>query len=209
MKPSRSILFAAALFAAPLVAPLGAQRPHMIEQTAFDDPPSGRGVDRFAKLFVQRGGFNGVQAQPSSLADKNLRAEGKRLPTAVVLRTFKMETDVLAFEDRDARALAEEERPQRRSQGGALFVVGKKALDPGPSNMLADYLALHGITAEEHLIDAQNRPIGSVLLEEAEKLGADLLVVGGYGHSRLREFILGGVTRGMLASMTVPCFMSH
>jgi nucleotide-binding universal stress UspA family protein len=39
--------------------------------------------------------------------------------------------------------------------------------------------------------------------------GADLIVLGGYGHSRLREFILGGVTRGILGSMTVPVLMSH
>ena len=39
--------------------------------------------------------------------------------------------------------------------------------------------------------------------------GADLIVMGGYGHSRLREFILGGVTRSVLKSMTVPVLMSH
>jgi nucleotide-binding universal stress UspA family protein len=90
-----------------------------------------------------------------------------------------------------------------------ILSIGKKALDPGPSNMLADYLALHGITAEEHLIDAQNRPIGSVLLEEAEKLGADLLVVGGYGHSRLREFIVGGATQHIRSHATIPVLMAH
>jgi hypothetical protein len=106
----------------------------MIEQTAFDDPPGGRGVDRFAKLLVQRGGFNRAQTQPPALANENLRAERKRLPSAVVLRTFKMETDFLAFEDPDARAFAEKERPQCRSQGGAVFVVGKKALDQWDEN---------------------------------------------------------------------------
>jgi nucleotide-binding universal stress UspA family protein len=39
--------------------------------------------------------------------------------------------------------------------------------------------------------------------------GTDLLVMGGYGHSRLREFVLGGATRGILGSMTAPTFMSH
>jgi nucleotide-binding universal stress UspA family protein len=67
-----------------------------------------------------------------------------------------------------------------------ILSIGRKALDPEPANMLADYLALHGISAEEHLVDAQNRPIGGVLLEQAEKLGADLMVVAGYGHSRMR-----------------------
>src|SRR5215831_2551138 len=51
--------------------------------------------------------------------------------------------------------------------------------------------------------------IEDVLLSYAADSGADLMVMGGYGHSRLREFILGGVTRGILASMTVPVLMSH
>jgi nucleotide-binding universal stress UspA family protein len=51
--------------------------------------------------------------------------------------------------------------------------------------------------------------IEDVLLSYAADSGADFMVMGGYGHSRLREFILGGVTRGILASMTVPVLMSH
>jgi nucleotide-binding universal stress UspA family protein len=49
----------------------------------------------------------------------------------------------------------------------------------------------------------------NVMLSYAADSGADFMVMGGYGHSRLREFILGGVTRGILASMTVPVLMSH
>jgi nucleotide-binding universal stress UspA family protein len=90
-----------------------------------------------------------------------------------------------------------------------ILSIGKKALEPEPANMLADYLALHGIEAEEHLVDAQGRAIGSVLLEEAEKLGADLLVVGGYGHSRLREFIVGGATQHIRSHATIPVLMAH
>ena len=49
----------------------------------------------------------------------------------------------------------------------------------------------------------------NAILSHAADSGADFIVMGGYGHSRLREFILGGVTRSMLASMTVPVLMSH
>ena len=49
----------------------------------------------------------------------------------------------------------------------------------------------------------------SAILSHAADSGADFIVMGGYGHSRLREFILGGVTRNILASMTVPVLMSH
>jgi len=53
-------------------------------------------------------------------------------------------------------------------------------------------------------IDASN-----TILSYAADTNPDLIVMGGYGHSRLREFILGGTTRGMLASMTKPTLMSH
>jgi nucleotide-binding universal stress UspA family protein len=51
--------------------------------------------------------------------------------------------------------------------------------------------------------------IDSVVLSYAADAGADLMVMGGYGHSRFREFILGGMTRGILESMAVPVLMSH
>ena len=51
--------------------------------------------------------------------------------------------------------------------------------------------------------------IQPTILSIATDIGLDLIVMGGYGHSRLNERILGGVTRGMLQSMTVPTLMSH
>jgi nucleotide-binding universal stress UspA family protein len=51
--------------------------------------------------------------------------------------------------------------------------------------------------------------VASTILSHAVDASVDLLVMGSYGHSRLREFLLGGVTRGILASMTVPALMSH
>jgi nucleotide-binding universal stress UspA family protein len=50
---------------------------------------------------------------------------------------------------------------------------------------------------------------GELLLSQVADLGADLVVMGAYGHARVRELILGGVTRIMLDSMTVPALMSH
>jgi len=51
--------------------------------------------------------------------------------------------------------------------------------------------------------------VQSAILSHAADSSADMIVMGGYGHSRLREFVLGGVTRGLLESMTVPVLMSH
>jgi nucleotide-binding universal stress UspA family protein len=51
--------------------------------------------------------------------------------------------------------------------------------------------------------------VGSALLSHAADSGADFLVMGGYGHSRLREFVLGGATRQVLSAMTLPVLMTH
>jgi nucleotide-binding universal stress UspA family protein len=74
---------------------------------------------------------------------------------------------------------------------------------------LARHLARHGIKADHKRIEPGNLKVSAAILDYAGKSGAGMLVMGGYGHSRLREFILGGTTRGVLAAMTVPTLMSH
>jgi nucleotide-binding universal stress UspA family protein len=74
---------------------------------------------------------------------------------------------------------------------------------------MSEHLARHGVAANVKRIAKGDLAIEDVLLSYAADSGADFMVMGGYGHSRLREFILGGVTRGILGSMTVPVMMSH
>ncbi len=74
---------------------------------------------------------------------------------------------------------------------------------------LAAYLHAHGIDAQFKRFDGDQIEGGERLLSQAADLGSDLIVMGGYAHSRARELILGGVTRTMFASMTVPVLMSH
>ncbi|MGE5087501.1 MAG: universal stress protein [Candidatus Levyibacteriota bacterium] len=74
---------------------------------------------------------------------------------------------------------------------------------------LAGYLRAHGIDARFKRFDGDPIQGGERLLSQAADLGSDLIVMGGYAHSRSRELILGGVTRTMFESMTVPVLMSH
>ncbi|HEX6137145.1 MAG TPA: universal stress protein [Casimicrobiaceae bacterium] len=74
---------------------------------------------------------------------------------------------------------------------------------------LADWLHQHGIAADVSHQAAPDISIGEWLLSRAADLGSDLIVMGGYGHTRMRELILGGVTRTMLQAMTVPVLMAH
>jgi nucleotide-binding universal stress UspA family protein len=78
-----------------------------------------------------------------------------------------------------------------------------------PGADIALYLTRHGINVTVSRYDAPDMDAGNLLLSRAFDLQADLIVMGAWGHSRLREFILGGVTRTLLESMTVPVLMSH
>ena len=78
-----------------------------------------------------------------------------------------------------------------------------------PGFELAGYLQRHGVTAETHVLPDRGEAIGSDLLHAAEDAQADLLVMGGYGHAQLREWILGGATREVLEKATIPVLMRH
>jgi nucleotide-binding universal stress UspA family protein len=74
---------------------------------------------------------------------------------------------------------------------------------------LITHLARHNLPARPHRITADTSNIHNAILSLAADNDTDLIVMGGYGHSRLREFILGGTTRGMFESLTVPALVSH
>jgi nucleotide-binding universal stress UspA family protein len=74
---------------------------------------------------------------------------------------------------------------------------------------MARHLARYDIRVQIETTRAEDIDVGNAILSYVADRSASLIVMGGYGHSRLRELILGGVTRAMLKSMTVPVFMSH
>jgi nucleotide-binding universal stress UspA family protein len=71
------------------------------------------------------------------------------------------------------------------------------------------HLRGHGIDADVQHLDIPDIAIGELLLSQAADFGADLIVMGAYGHARFQELVLGSVTRTMLKAMTVPVLMSH
>lgn len=78
-----------------------------------------------------------------------------------------------------------------------------------PCTDIVNYLAQHGVNADLHRSPGGQIDIGKELISRAADISADLIVMGGYGHSRLREWVLGGATRTILESMTIPVLMSH
>lgn len=99
------------------------------------------------------------------------------------------------------------------SQADALTVISLNEKELAPAEASHDqvvrYLANLGLPASAISFDVERANIQSAILSIAADESLDLLVMGGYGHSRLHETILGGVTRDMFRSMTVPTLMSH
>ncbi len=99
---------------------------------------------------------------------------------------------------------------EKAKQVDVVIVAAKQAkADEVAGADLAQHLARHGIKVDVKRITSPDIDTASTILSYAADASTDLIVMGGYGHSRLREFILGGVTHALLDSMTVPVLMSH
>ena len=78
-----------------------------------------------------------------------------------------------------------------------------------PGANIAAHLSRRGLPADVRNVDSMGRSASLAILEEAQTLNADLVVMGGYAHSRLRELVFGGATRELLRTATVPLLMAH
>ncbi len=85
----------------------------------------------------------------------------------------------------------------------------QRGTDAQPGADVAGNLARHGVKVDVTVLESKDMSISAVVLDHAGKLHADLIVVGGYGHSRFREWAMGGVTRELLIGATIPVFYSH
>ncbi len=78
-----------------------------------------------------------------------------------------------------------------------------------PGTQIAAHLSRRGLSTDVRNVDGQGRAPALAILEEATALNADLVVMGGYAHSRLRDLVFGGATKDMLRAATVPVLMAH
>ena len=90
-----------------------------------------------------------------------------------------------------------------------VIVAEERKNDEVTGVRMSEHLARHGAAVSVRRIAKGDLSVQDAILSYAADSSADFMVMGGYGHSRLREFILGGVTRSILNSMTVPVLMSH
>jgi nucleotide-binding universal stress UspA family protein len=161
------------------------------------------------------------QARPQEGASEELLIEGALFESGrpVVVVPY-VQTQAVTLER--VMVCWDGSRPATRAIADALpFLQRAKAIDiiavsgeRGKAGELAGtnmarHLARHGLEVELKRISAGNVDVPSAIRAHAAETGADFMVMGGYGHSRLREFILGGVTRTVLTSSTIPVLMSH
>lgn len=97
----------------------------------------------------------------------------------------------------------------KRAASVEILTVTPSGLDIDLMDRLRNFLRLHGLNVTEHAINPGSQQTGSALLDAAQRTSASLLVAGGYGHSKFREFVFGGVTRHMLADVSIPILMAH
>jgi nucleotide-binding universal stress UspA family protein len=110
-----------------------------------------------------------------------------------------------------AHALAEAMPVLKSAREVTILVVDPD--DDGPkqqtSARLTQHLERHGVNARVASAHTDGEKVSDILIKEVQKTDADLLVIGGYGHARFREWILGGVTRDLLHFSPIPLLMAH
>jgi len=151
---------------------------------------------------------------PADFAQYVIAASGK--PAIVVPHSTPLpaafDTVLIAWKEtrEAARAVAAAMPFLQRARRVVAASWGEDEPDAQPALIrLGQYLRRHGVEVESHYEGPQDRDTGEMLLSRAADIGADLLVMGCYGHGRAREWALGGVSRTILRSMTLPVLLAH
>jgi nucleotide-binding universal stress UspA family protein len=159
-------------------------------------------------------GLGKDDAATRAIAEAAIFGSGR--PTLVIpeaLSAVALEHVMIAWDGSRVatRAVSDAREFLRRAQSVTIAsVTDEKSLphdDPG--KRLGEYLSRHDIKATVSLVQSRRRPIGQTLQEEATEIGAGLIVMGGFGHSRMRDFVLGGATSGILKDLRLPALLSH
>jgi nucleotide-binding universal stress UspA family protein len=174
----------------------------------------GRLARRFDLAIV--GQPDGNNAAPDEVVDEGVLFESGR---PVIFVPFiqkaglKLDRVMVCWDGSRAatRAVADSIPILQKAKLVEIVIVAAKGFksDEAPGVDLAKHLARHGLDVNLKRITSPDIDVASTILSYAADSSADMIVMGGYGHSRLREFVLGGVTRSIFETMTIPALMSH
>jgi hypothetical protein len=190
--------------------------PRLILQTEFGPPRTFSEMARCFDLSVimQSDHYNGINN--SALIEATLFDSGRPLIVVPYIQRegLKLDRVVCCWDGSRAavRAINDALPLLRKANTVELFIVENEKTANGSiigGIEIGRHLARHDIKIEVRRTPAADIDVANTILSHVADYSASLLVMGGYGHSRLREFVLGGATLGMLSAMTVPVFMSH
>jgi nucleotide-binding universal stress UspA family protein len=198
-----------------------AQRSGVSIETRVETTSFGAAADIFGQ-FARRFDLSIVgQANPDVVGPQNLVIEAALFQSGrpVVVVPYIQKTGltldrVLMCWDagsQAARAIADALPFLHRAKAIEVVTVATEPLKSHdvPGADIARHLARHDLKVDLKRIVRGGVDVADTILSYAADVSADFIVMGGYGHSRLREVILGGTTRGLLSSMTIPTLMSH
>jgi nucleotide-binding universal stress UspA family protein len=158
---------------------------------------------------------NGEQYAEDLIIEAALFGSGRPVLIVPYIQTqgLKLDRVLLCWDGsrHAARAFADAIPLLERSRNVEVITITTKDDNKGEISGadIAHHLARHRLKVDLRRIVVADTDVANTILSHAADSSADLIVMGGYGHSRLREFVLGGATRGMLSAMTVPTLMSH
>jgi nucleotide-binding universal stress UspA family protein len=172
---------------------------------------------RYADLVVAAQPQAGADGAMAGLADELALSAGRPVLFMPYTGSFPStgKRVLLAWDGgREAARAASDALPLLRGAQSvevAVFDPRRAGANHGaqPGADAALYLARHGVKASVHTQSGAGYDVGAQILSRAADISADLIVMGAYGHARVRELVLGGVTRTVLEAMTVPVLMSH
>ena len=173
-------------------------------------------IARRFDLAVVGQGEPGLLASAQELvAEAALFASGRPIVVVPYIQKggLKLDRVIVAWDAsrNAARAVADAMPFLKKAKAIDVVIVASERpkSDEIPGADIGQHLARHGLKVDVKRIVATDTDVANTLLSHAADSFADFIVMGGYGHSRMREFILGGATRGILSSMTIPVLMSH
>jgi len=159
---------------------------------------------------------NGALSEPEHLVEGVLFGSGRHIFLVPRRKPAKVTFDrvLVAWNGsrESARALAEARPYLHKAKAAVVVVVDDEPPTEGQAVLGKDaveHLKHHHIKATLHHARLQDHDVGKTLVAEARRLQADLIVMGGYGHSRLREFLLGGATYELLHKAPIPLLLAH
>jgi nucleotide-binding universal stress UspA family protein len=167
---------------------------------------------RYADLLLVPQGEEGAVFPDASLVERVILDGG--CPVMVVPRSGRFpgvgRTMLVAWKDSRESARAVRAALPLMIDAEKVILLQVDPPDGSDAQVIdkATHLARHGVNADAHHTVSAGVPIGEVLLSSVADHDADCLVMGAYGHTRLREWVLGGATRSVLESMTVPTLLS-